>query len=357
MTRTWIHQLSRAAALLVIPLAIGASPAHAGLLASEDFKVGSNKAAGEYNVGPLVTAPPSTPTVPGFTGNWRSSTGKTGTWQVQNDGLGTGPGGSAMFNGYNGSKTDPAGIRRVARNLASYDAPDAILDYYMSGIVRLDGPKPGSSSLDLTGLALGGFISKTPTLSNQNFFREDYDSKLQGLMWGFEGDGDSVNLVLRHRDDVQDGAGVTPRMVTTTLLSDVEVGKEYQVVLRLQYNQSTGDAAVEGGNDLVSVWINPADFSSLDALGTPDYEVLDYSLFNPAGIGTLMLAAKGFGNVASFDAFNLWQVATPWPEPEIGPLSSRNLLVSRVPVPEPVTATLAIMSLGSLALVRRRAQG
>lgn len=357
MSCTWIQSLARTAALLVVPLSLLGGTAHAGLLASEDFKVGSNKAAGEYKTGPLVTAPPSTPAVPGFTGNWRSSTGKTSTWQVQNDGLGTGPDGSAMFNGYNGSKNDPAGIRRVARNLASYSAPDAILDYYMSGIVRLDGPKPGSNSLDLTGLALGGFISKTPTLSNQNFFREDYDSRIQGLMWGFEGDGDSVNLVLRHRDDVQDGAGVTPRMVTTTLLTGVEVGKEYQVVLRLQYNQFTGDAAVEGGNDLVSVWINPADFSSLAALGTPDMQLLDYSLFNPAGIGTLMLAAKGFGNVASFDAFNLWQVATPWPEPEIGPLSGRNFIPNQVPLPEPVTATLAIMSLGSLAMVRRRTQG
>jgi hypothetical protein len=276
----------------------GLAQAQGAVIAYDPFLTGS----GEYSVGDLAGSVLQNPAVFGFSGGWKNGTTATSTWEVGAAGLNAAgqageDGGRAFYTGFGD------GIRRVYRNLASYSAPSP-LTYYMSGLVRLD------SNSDLTGLNVTGFTNQQSTTDSE-FFSTTTDQQIQGLQWGFEGDGSEIDLVLRFR---QARSGIGIRQFTETILDNVQVGDTYFVVLRLDANTVTGDTR---GNDRVRVWLDPS--THVEALaGPPTLDTVGYPLFGSTAINSMLFGSDGFGNVASYDENRFgttWADVVMVPEP------------------------------------------
>jgi MYXO-CTERM domain-containing protein len=301
--------LAGAAAALVMALA---APAPADPIAADSFRVGP----GGHAAGDLT---PQNPPVEGFTGAWQDGTSPTDNWAVFPAGL-THPavmhptGGAVQYLGGEGT-------HRAHRSLDSYSAPGGDVVYYMSGLVRLE------SDIDQSGLSLMGFTNKQG-LTDDQFFNATSDNQIQGLQWGLEGTGGQIDLVLRHR---QQRSGIGIRQFTDVLVPDVQVGDTHLVLLKLEMNEGNGS----GGNDFVSVWVNPATVTSEAAAGAPDFTFWDYSLFGSTAIDSLVV---GKNSLATFFTYDEPRFGTTWEDV--------------APVPEP--ATLTLLALGALPLLRRR---
>ena len=289
------------AAGLALAVFGAATQAEAKVVAADSFIIGGNPANGEYTAGDLAGNANQNPTVPGFSGGWQNGTTLTGTWDaaaggLQSDLAGGAGSGSASYNGYGG------GIRRVYRTLASYSAPSSTPTYYMNMLLTLD------SDADVTGLNVGGFY-RNMNLSDTAFFDSAAARDQEGLGWGFEGDGAQVNLVMRHRYDPNPAAGNQgQQMLVDTLVPNVKPGDTYHIVAKLEMNKF---GTTTTGNDLVSVWVNPADTSSEAAAGAPDAQFVDFSLSGNTNMHRLVFASDSLGNRVRYDEPRL---ASSWGE-------------------------------------------
>ena len=307
--------------------------AHATLIASDPFLIGSSPAAGEYTVAELAGATLQNPTVLGFSGTWKNGTTATGTWQASATGLSyanytDATGGGAWYN-----STFNTQERRVYRSLAS-TAPSSTTVYYFSGLLRLD------SNADLTGMSVAGFV-RNNTLTDTQFFNQNDARDLEGLMWGFQGNGETIDLILRHRYDPNPNTGNQgQQMLVDVLESDVEVGDTYFLVMKLEKDLY---GTITTGNDLVSIWINPDDVSSELAAGAPDFTSVDFAISSAGNIQQLVFAQNYFGNRVSYDEL---RYGTAWAD--VVPVEPVAL------VPEPASIIVLLGALGALARRRRR---
>ncbi len=104
--------------------------------------------------------------------------------------------------------------------------------YYMSGLIRCD-----KFSTNLNIKAMMGF---TNTISAGTF---DGSVNFPGVIFGFNGDGSKVDLVVRHRDD-------NALIKNSTLLSNAQSGTVYFVVVKIEY-----DAV--GNLETLTAWLDP----------------------------------------------------------------------------------------------------
>lgn len=306
--------------------ALSAGVTAATPIAHDAFLTGGSPPAGEYTVGALASTSPQNPTVTGFSGAWQNGTTATGIWTVESDGLdhptaAGEAGGRVQYSGFDG------GIRRVERDLATYaGSPDGV--YWLSGQLRLDG------NTDTTGTIVAGFVQDN-TLTDGQFFDSAAAAGLQGLMWGFQGDGSEIDLILRHRQDLNPAIGNDGVvMANDVLLDGVTPGEVISILLKLEMNS---EGTITTGNDLVSVWLNqePVDDESL--LPAADATFIDFSLAEIFNLQQLVFAADGFDNQASFDEMRLG-------------LTLQSVLPTAAAVPEPATAAIWIV-IGMVALV------
>lgn len=324
----------QAAWAMVIALG-SAGVARGALLAADSFRIGANPGAGEYTAAALAGSTFQNPTIPGFSGAWANGTTATGTWQAVAGGLSypnsaDAVGGAAQYN-----STYADGIRRVYRNLATYTAPSPVV-FYFSGLLRLD------SDDDKVGASVTGFV-RNLSLNDTQFFNQNDARDVEGLMWGFRGNGDTIDLVLRHRYDPDPAEGNQgQQMLYDVLVSDVDVGETFFIVAKLEMNVF---GTITTGNDLVSIWINPGTLASELAAGDPDFTFIDFALSNAAYIQQLVFAQQNFGNRVTYDELRFgmtWDDVVP------------TQLQTEV-IPEPASLVLLLGALGALARRRRRA--
>ncbi|HUT36336.1 MAG TPA: PEP-CTERM sorting domain-containing protein [Planctomycetota bacterium] len=314
---------------------VSARAAHATLIASDSFLIGSSPAAGEYQVNDLAGTVLQNPTIPGFSGTWKNGTTVTGTWDASATGLSypnssDATGGGAWYN-----STFATDYRRVYRSLSSYTAPPSPVVFYFSGLLRLD------SNADLAGASVAGFV-RNNTLTDAQFFNQDNAKDVEGLMWGFRGNGETIDLILRHRYDPNPAVGNQgQQMLYDVLVPNVEVGETYFIVAKLEANVF---GTMTTGNDLVSIWINPDNLASELAAGTPDFTFIDFALSTATNIQQLVFAQNYFGNQVSYDELRL---GTTWDD--VVP-TQEELVV----IPEPASFVLLLGALGALRRRRRR---
>jgi len=274
---------------LCVLLVFSARAVDASLIAADPFLTGANPSAGEYS-DPTVSPPsilagpsPQNPDVFGFEDAWNNGTTVTGTWQVQNGSLGPSSGGSVFYTGFGG------GIRRVYREIVDFNASPQT--FYMGGLARLD------EATDDTGLNVTGFVNKQDVLSDSEFFTSSSDTQMQGLQWGFEGQGNgTIDLVVRFRQ--RNTAGTSIRQRTETLVADVAVGETFQIVAKIEgLNVVTGDIR---GNDAITVWVDPNGNTESSA-GAPTLTSVGFPLFTSNSVKHMVFASDEFGNGVTYD--------------------------------------------------------
>jgi len=292
-----VRRASRAfVGIVVAAMALGvAAEAEARLIAADQFIIGADPGIGEYTAGDLAWNANQNPTIPGFSGGWQNGTAATGTWDAATNGLtqgaacGTG-GGRVAYSGYGG------GARRVYRNVSN---PPSSSVYYFNALLRLD------TDSDLTGLNVGGFY-RNLSLSDTAFFNSNSARDQEGLGFGFQGNGSQIDLVLRHRYDADPAPGNQGhQMHVDTLLPGAQVGETYRIVAKLEMNAEPTTT----GNDRVSIWISPQDFTAEALAGPPTMQFVDFSLSNTNNLDRLVFASNSLGNRVSYDEMRL---ATTW---------------------------------------------
>lgn len=277
------HGILAFSLLMVATLAV-AKTTHAATLAGDSFLIGGDPSAGEYIANkPFDTSPagsdPQNPTIPGFTGPW--NTGGTGLWRSVAGGLShpaiVSYGGAAQF-----QFATEVGERDVKRNLTSPPTIATGNTYWMAALVRLNENDP-----DFDGYAYAGFASDL-----------DDDGGTQGLRVGVEGDGSEMDLVFRHR--ISGSA-----QETVSLLDGISPGDTHLVVIEAMINSDLGGGGVNG-NDNINIWVDPGSVANEAALGTPDFSLEDFSLFNNAGLQFLTLEGSDItGAGVAFDEIML----------------------------------------------------
>lgn len=257
-----------------------ASVAGANTIVNESFMLSPN----DYAVGDVT---PQNPDSIGLTGAWLDGSTATSTWKIASGSLDAAAdsgemGGSIYFD------TNSAD-RRVYRNIATYSAANT---YFFSSLLQL------STGADLSGANVVGITSvNQASLSDTSFFNTTSANAVQGLIWGFEGNGSQIDMVLRTRKDTDPGAPQVLGMTSDTLVSGVSVGQTYQVVFKLERDFGSTPT----GNDQVSVWINPSNLTSEVAAGAPNMVLSNFSLTNAGDLKQLVFASTGFANQVRYD--------------------------------------------------------
>ena len=304
----------------VSALALGGEQSSAALVAGDSFLSGPDAAAGQYihNKAFDLGGDPQNPTVPGFTGAWNN--GGTGLFRPISDGLTapglTGSGGSALF-----QFDTEVGLRNVKRNLTSPPVISTGGEYWMAGLIRLNENDP-----DFDGFVYAGFASD---LNDSN--------STQGYRIGVAGDGSEMDLVLRHRS----GAILAENVV---LADGITPGDTHMVLIRALANTDQGGAGVPG-NDNVSIWLNPTSTVSLAALGVPDFSIEDFALFTNTAFSAL-----------TFEGSNITGAGVQFDELRLATSFEGLQLAAAVIIPEPATATLALLGMAGLMQRRRLAK-
>lgn len=307
------HRIIVGHCVAVVVLATAAA-ARADLLASDSFVIGG--ADGYVDTKPFDAFPSGSDAqnaaAVGFSTPWNS--GGTGAWRSVNDGLsapglGGATGGSALF-----QWDTEIGVRVVKRNLTNPPSINTGTEYWMTALIRLNQVDP-----DFDGYAYAGFSSDL-----------NDDNSTQGLKVGVQGNGsDAMNLVLRHRS-----GSVTQQSL---ILDGIAPGQTHLLLIRAQVNSDLGGGGTPG-NDNISIWLDPASTASLAALGTPDVAVENFSLFSSSALRYLTFEASDItGAGVNFDELRL--------------ASSQGAVI----LPEPGTATLALLTLAAWTVRRRRA--
>lgn len=297
-TRRYLHGLGLG---VVVAAAMGSGgSASAALLAHDPFLMGGNLALGQYTDGQDIRS--KNTVVTGFAATGYAGT--TANFQGSNTALATAAaideaGGSMKWLGV--TSTTPFD-RNVTRQLPSAVAATSSNQWWFSSIV----------SRTATGWGIAGqtYVVGGVTAADGN-----------GLQIGFDNTAQDANpdLVLRLNG------------VNTVLAANIAANSSQYVVIGLQVNTS--------GNDLISVWINPA---SLTAATPAD---LTISTLNITDSLTPFTQSKyqspAISGEAFFDEFRLGTTATA--------VTGVALLI-----PEP--ASLALLGLGGLCLLAGRRQ-
>lgn len=296
-------------------------PARAYLIAGDSFLIGGT---GNYTAGDIT---PQNPTSSfGFSGAWADGTTATSTYVASATALdATVP--TYEVGGSGGYSSTGDFVRRVFRPLAAYTAPAAgTPTYWMSGLIR----RTGGADNGAGQFTVVGFVGHAAALTDDNFVDSAVDHTIQGLQWGFVGDGANNDLVLRHR---QQRAGSILQF-TDIILDNAAINTTYHVILKLEKDVVVGDP--QNNNDRVSVWLNPADISSELGLGSPTLQVNNFSLAQDTAIDRLTMATNLLANPTLFDELRfgttLTDVTTAIPEP----------------------SSLVLVGAGMLALLARR---
>ena len=246
-------------AAMLTSVAMLTAPAQAVLVAADSFLDGGSApdtAAGQYQtdgfggLGSVLRA--QDPTVTGFINPWGGTSNtavgwfSTGNILTRAAGLDLGYGfeqpGSV---GYLNTPND--GITRFIQRDLDTSAIDPTSTWYMSAIVN-----PGGDLGDgRQGFLYAGF---TNDLTDGRLYRDpDEDpgniGNLFGAVVGFEKDqvNNEMDLVLRHRQDIG-GGDVEP--ASNVLIDGVVDQASYAVFLKID--------AVAGGADSITYWVNPA---------------------------------------------------------------------------------------------------
>ena len=333
-SRMKMHGTRLAAAAALGLMAGGlASPTDAALIATDHFLTGNpaDPAAGEYSVTYIRRSNASgagqNPTIAGFTGQWvgNVTSGTTMTvaqWKAESGAIGGfsvpyQDGGRAKFYGSSGVNSLQ---RRVQRELSPYTASNT---YYMSLITQI-------ATGDLAGA--DGFVGIGFTNAQASAALTDASivggSDLRGVLIGAaSSDGLTTDFVVRHVGS----SGAVQNDVITSNVGSIEVT---HTILKIEFNDDPGNLL---GNSKLTIWQNPADYSSeLAASASVTPLVLrTFALGTNADITHLMMTGLNYAKAASFDEPRL---ATTWGDA----------------VPEPATAgLLAAMGLGMLARRQR----
>ncbi|MEM1012886.1 MAG: PEP-CTERM sorting domain-containing protein [Planctomycetota bacterium] len=309
LTRT----LTAAAAVAALGISSAAS---AQLLASDSYVIGSDPAAGEYQVLPLVSQPGTLESLGFADGNYGGGTG-TVQFAASDNGLSYAPLGiDGSLSGkvtYSAAPVDP--FRRAnARNLVS--GTPGTSPFYVSHLVNRGGiaPTGDADSYALTGF--GNFVQ--PTIGANSGF-------LDGVFVGFaqKSSTDSGSLVIRSRT-------TTGQTAEDTILIDGDLVDTANLTYNIVY-KATVNA------DSVTYWVNATDFTddaSLTATALVTGTINGFQ-FGDANLDRLNYDARAWNGNVFFD------------EPMIA------LAPSDLIVPEPTTA--AVLALGGIgAMLRRR---
>ncbi len=190
-------------------------------------------------------------------------------------------GGNVQARAYNTA----GGVAYARRMLDAY-APSNT--YYMSGLIRCD-----KFSTNLNIRAMMGFSN---TISSGTF---DGSVHFPGAIFGFYGDGNKVDLVVRHRDD-------NAVIQNTALLSNAQIATVYFVVVKIEY-----DAI--GGLERLTAWLNPTAANENNA--TPAFVTTGQILSTPAQMtyGGFWIEnfTSGINDYVQFDEMRL---GTEWPD-------------------------------------------
>lgn len=282
MKSTVLFGVSACVVASLLSISILDTSARAGLIAADPFVVGG----GGYSAGNLSG---QSPTVAGFTGSWGGNTGTISAIAtgLEYPGLDV-AGGAARFT-YGSNLSDAS--RYLSRPLAGYDYAQEV--YYFSGLMSFD----ETFSTSAASYAKMGFVNTTS------------DGDAFGVQWGFKGNGDGVDALVR----VRDYAGGTA-MNEYVIASNIAAGTHMFVVKLEPDKKGTLD-------DPMSVWFNPANLSSEAAAGTPDWsrDTLAWVPGNPNYlVNRLMLKtfSVGAGAVVGFDEARMgttWASVVPEP--------------------------------------------
>lgn len=313
-------------------LSLLTSVAHAQLIASDSYAIGSNLAAGQYpantalsNATILGTAGVSGLTTPGFlVGRYGAGSG-TAQFSATSSGLSYAPlGADGTLTGkvtYAATGLDNT-IRSTARNLSP--AAPAGSTYWMSMLLNRGAVGAGTGR-NYVMAGFGG--TANPTLA----------SELAGQLTGpglFVGySGNEGNLALRYRDN-----GGTAAWQETVLASGAGTALDNvtnAVVIKVQLNTA-------GVTDSVSWWLNPIDFTSETTLTSSSANtgtIANANAFSSsADLVRLNYSSRNWNGSAFFDELRLSQ--------DLNGLGGLGV------IPEP--GTLALLGVGALPLLLRR---
>ncbi len=295
--------------LAVIALA---SPAFGALYAADSYEIGT----GEYTANTNFAGQASASAI-GFTGTWNSSSANLqpntitlNNGAVNYDDTSTGKG---KFIAAPGQFSDF--FRRADRTLAAVPTP-ANNTFYMSHFVNAGTSLGPNDSYAFVGF--GSFVAQDTIEGNAN--------NLLGAFVGFKESAtaaDGVDLVLRYRQGPLAGA-----IGDELLVSDAE-NVTFHVVMALEFNNP---------GDEIRYWVNPTDMTSEAAMSGSSLAtgvLPGFQLSAITDMNRLSVMTRGFDR--SFF----------WDESRLG-----DSLADVTGIPEP--ASLALLALGGMALLRRR---
>lgn len=332
-----------AAGLAALTLVWGVLPAaQASLIATDHFLTGNpaDPSAGEYSVTQLrrseLNGAGQNPTIPGFTGPWTGNvtSGSLAVAQWTAESAPTGStidyqqGGRARFGGLPATGTASLLQRRVERALSPYTPSDT---YYVSVITQIAtgdaAGEPGFVGAGFTNTGSGATAGEMIASADANV---EGGNGLRGFLIGAaSSDGATTDFVVRH-------VGSSGIVQNDVIQANIDNVIPTHTIVRIDFNDDPGNP---NGNSKLTVWQNPADYSS-EAAATASVTPLEFRTFaldTNADITHLTLTGFKYSKAASFDEPRL---ATSWD----GALA----------VPEPAAAWIALSGVALAASARCR---
>lgn len=332
-----------AVALAAFVLIFGVLPAaQASLIATDSFLTGNpaDPAAGEYSVTQLrrseLNGAGQDPAIAGFTGPWTGNvtSGSLAVAQWTAESAPTGStidyqqGGRARFAGLPATGTASLLQRRVERALSPYTPSDT---YYVSLITQIAtgdaAGEPGFVGAGFTNTGSGNTAGEIIANADANM---EGGSGLRGFLIGAaSSDGVTTDFVVRH-------VGSTGVVQNEVIAAGIDNVIPTHTIVRIDFNDDPGNP---NGNSKLTVWHNPADYSS-EAAATASVAPLEFRTFaldTNADITHLTLTGFKYSKAASFDEPRF---ATSWD----GALA----------VPEPAAAWMALSGMALAVAARSR---
>ena len=332
-----MHRLFAPVLGVGVVLVMAQASAAQALSLYDPYPLGSNPpASGEYVEGSIRTQGPA---INGYAAGsvWG---GNSSNFLVTSGSLSGGTGGKVQILGV--TRPDPAGsdlTRYVVRNLASNSSSV----YYMGGLVnRGSGQGSGEqlAAVNAGSFALTGFMNE----GQENVKLQGTGGgagNMFGLTWGFGGNAQgNYDLILRHRRRETDGsANIQP--FNDVLLANAAAETSYRVVLKFELNANAPNGT--RGNDGVTYWIGATDGS---------FDVSSESAATASALASGRLDSFGFNTAsdltrAVFAQYQYEATSAYFDENAIGATFASV-------VPEP--ASLGLLGLAGLALIRRRSR-
>lgn len=189
-------------------------------------------------------------------------------------GAGYATGGAARYKGH-GDDT----IRAVRRALNKYEASST---YFVSMLMRAE-------VVETEGAAYGGFNCCADAF--------EYPDVTYGIFFGFAGNGDGMDLVVRQRTNI----GGETFALADKVLAPAAANTTYHLVARI-------DVDAGGKKEMVTVWLNPVDQSDAP-LVTLGFEDNIYSMPSADSISVVTVSARHFNGGVVFDEM---RIGTDW---------------------------------------------